>query len=138
MSLIPRRTKTAKAADLHLAIQPGSDIDLLNGIAYFLLQWKAIDPEFIEDHTSGFSDYFTILQQCSPELIAKNCGIPIEQIEQAAQYWANANNVLSLWSQGVNQSSEGTAKARSLINLHLLSGPIRQTRGRPFFFNGTA
>ena len=132
----PRRTKTAKAADLHLAIQPGSDIDLLNGIAYFLLQWKAIDPEFIEAHTSGFSDYLSILKQCSPELIAKNCGIPIEQIEQAAKYWANANNVLSLWSQGVNQSSEGTAKARSLINLHLLSGQLGRPGAGPFSLTG--
>ena len=132
----PRRTKTAKAADLHLAIQPGSDIDLLNAIAYFLLQWKAIDQEFIDAHTSGFGDYLNILKQCSPALISKNCGIPIEQIEQAAQYWANANNVLSLWSQGVNQSSEGTAKARSLINLHLLSGQLGRAGAGPFSLTG--
>jgi ferredoxin-nitrate reductase len=50
----PRRTPTAEAADLHLAIRPGTDIDLLNGIAHLLSRWGYIDLSFIDECTTNF------------------------------------------------------------------------------------
>ena len=58
----PRHTDTAKAADLHLAIKPGTDIALLNGIAHLLLKHGWIDPGFIDSCTDGFSDYTQIVK----------------------------------------------------------------------------
>lgn len=120
----PRQTKTAKDADLHLAIQPGTDMDLLNGIAHLLLRWGELDTLFIDECTQGFSNFTEVIQDYDPETVARRCGIPQEQLEEAARYWADSERVLSLWSMGVNQSSEGTAKVRHIINLHLMTGNI--------------
>jgi ferredoxin-nitrate reductase len=132
----PRETKTAKDADLHLAIQPGTDIDLLNGIAHLLLRWGELDTFFIDECTQGFSQFVKVIQAYPPELVARRCGIEVEQLEQAARYWAESSKVLSLWSMGVNQSSEGTAKVRTLINLHLMTGNIGKPGAGPFSLTG--
>jgi ferredoxin-nitrate reductase len=132
----PRQTKTAKDADLHLAIQPGTDMDLLNGIAHLLLRWGELDTFFIDECTQGFSQFVEVIQAYPPELVARRCGIRVEQLEQAARYWAESSKVLSLWSMGVNQSSEGTAKVRTIINLHLMTGNIGKPGAGPFSLTG--
>lgn len=132
----PRETATAKAADLHLAIRPGTDIDLLHGIGHLLLRWKAIDTLFIDECTRGFPEYTQVLQSYPPELVARRCGIRIDELEQAARYWAENDRVLSMWSMGLNQSSEGTAKVRSLINLHLMTASIGKPGAGPFSLTG--
>ncbi|QEQ01553.1 DUF1830 domain-containing protein [Thermosynechococcus sp. CL-1] len=132
----PRRTPTAEVADLHLAIRPGTDIDLLHGIGHLLLQWGQIDAEFIEECTQGFAEYVKLLAAYTPDWVAKRCGIAQSDLEQAARYWGHAQAVLSLWSMGINQSAEGTAKARCLINLHLLTGQIGRPGSGPFSLTG--
>lgn len=132
----PRHTKTAEAADLHLAIQPGTDIDLLNGIAYLLLQWGELDTLFIDECTQGFVEYTRVIKDYPPEVVARRCGIGIDRLEQAARYWAESDRVLSLWSMGVNQSTQGTAKVRTIINLHLMTGSIGKPGAGPFSLTG--
>ncbi|MCZ8225367.1 MAG: nitrate reductase [Microcystis sp. LE19-84.1B] len=132
----PRRTKTAEAANLHLAINPGTDIDLFNGIAHLLLNWGAIDTYFIDKCTRDFPKYAEIIRHYPPEIVARKCGIPIDDLEKAARYWAESKRVLSLWSMGINQSSEGTAKARTLINLHLMTANIGKPGAGPFSLTG--
>ncbi len=132
----PRRTPTAAAADLHLAIRPGTDIDLLNGIAYLLLKWEYYDSEFIEECTSGLPAYMEVIPHYPPEQVAERCGISVEDLKTAARYWGQSLRVLSLWSMGLNQYAEGTAKVRSLINLHLLTGQIGRPGTGPFSLTG--
>ncbi|MEH1930617.1 molybdopterin oxidoreductase family protein [Nostoc sp.] len=132
----PRRTPTAEAADLHLAIRPGTDIDLLNGIAHLLMRWNYIDTMFMDDCTSNFPAYAEVIRHYSPEIVANQCGISIEDLETAARYWGKSERVLSLWSMGVNQSSEGTAKVRTIINLHLMTGQIGKPGAGPFSLTG--
>ncbi|MEB3274065.1 MAG: molybdopterin oxidoreductase family protein [Prochlorothrix sp.] len=132
----PRRTKTAEAADLHLAITPGTDVTLLNGIAHLLMRWGELDSLFIDECTTGFTDYVAVIRQYPPELVARQCGIRLNDLEKAAQYWSQANNVLSLWSMGVNQSVQGTAKVCSIINLHLISGQVGRPGAGPFSLTG--
>ncbi|QJB45769.1 molybdopterin oxidoreductase family protein [Dolichospermum flos-aquae] len=132
----PRRTPTAEAADLHLAIRPGTDIDLLNGIAHLLMKWNYIDTVFIDDCTSNFPAYAEVIRHYSPEVVTSRCGISIEDLETAAKYWGKSKSVLSLWSMGVNQSSEGTAKVRTIINLHLMTGQIGKPGAGPFSLTG--
>ncbi len=132
----PRRTKTAEAADLHLAIQPGTDIDLLNGIAYLLMKWGEIDSLYIDECTAGFANYAKIISHYPPEVVARRCGIRIDHLEEAARCWAESEKVLSLWSMGVNQSTEGTAKVRTIINLHLMTGNIGIPGAGPFSLTG--
>jgi len=132
----PRRTPTAEAADLHLAIQPGTDIDLLNGIAHLLLHWGKIDPLFIEECTANFPAYAEVIRYYRPDIVTERCGITESELERAAQYWSESNRVLSMWSMGVNQSSEGTAKVRTLINLHLMTGQVGKPGCGPFSLTG--
>lgn len=132
----PRRTPTAEAADLHLAIKPGTDIDLLNGIAYLLLRRRVIDAEFIQESTANFSAFAEVISSYTPDFVASRCGISVRDLETATNYWEQSQRVLSLWSMGMNQSSEGTAKVRSLINLHLMTGQIGKPGCGPFSLTG--
>lgn len=132
----PRCTPTAEVADLHLAIRPGTDIDLLHGLGYLLLQRGGVDTSFIAAHTEGFEVYRELLRHYPPDWVAQRCGISQAAVEQAATYWQQSASVLSLWSMGLNQSAEGTAKARSLINLHLLTGQIGRPGAGPFSLTG--
>ncbi|MEQ8463952.1 molybdopterin oxidoreductase family protein [Coleofasciculus sp. E1-EBD-02] len=132
----PRRTPTAEAADLHLAIRPGTDIDLLNGIAHLLMRWGKINTLFIDDCTRDFPLYADIIRHYPPELVARKCGIRLDELEKAARYWGDSERVLSLWSMGMNQSSEGTAKVRTLINLHLMTGTLGRPGSGPFSLTG--
>ncbi len=132
----PRRTDTAKDADLHLAIKPGSDIALLNGIAYLLIRAGKHDPVFIDYCTDGFVDYAQVASHYPPERVAKLCGITEDEVRLAAKLWGESKNVLSLWSMGVNQSSEGTAKVRTIINLHLMTGNVGRAGAGPFSLTG--
>lgn len=132
----PRRTSTAEAADLHLAIRPGTDIDLLNGIAHLLMRWGKIDQSFIEECTTNFPAFAEVIKYYRPEVVAERCGITESDLETAAQYWSKQERVLSMWSMGVNQSSEGTAKVRTIINLHLMTGQIGRQGCGPFSLTG--
>lgn len=132
----PRGTPTAEAADIHLAIQPGTDIDLMHGIAHLLLRWGYIDSLFIDECTRGFSDYVEVLQQYPPDQVARRCGIRLDELEEVARLWGKSDRILSLWSMGFNQYSEGTAKVCTLINLHLMTGTIGKPGCGPFSLTG--
>ncbi|MBD1863956.1 MULTISPECIES: molybdopterin oxidoreductase family protein [Trichocoleus] len=132
----PRETATAQAADLHLAIRPGTDIDLMNGMAHLLMRWGHFDVSFIDECTANFPAFAQVMQDYTPEMTAQRCGIAVEDLETAARYWGESERVLSLWSMGVNQSSEGTAKVRTLINLHLMTGQIGKPGAGPFSLTG--
>ncbi|MEO0984762.1 MAG: nitrate reductase [Cyanobacteria bacterium J06639_14] len=132
----PRRTATAKDADLHLAIRPGTDITLLNGIAHILLKKRWIDAVFVDEATQGFQAYAEVIEHYPPEHVAEVCGISVTDLEEAARCWGLSKGVLSLWSMGINQSSEGTAKARTIINLHLMTGQIGKPGAGPFSLTG--
>jgi ferredoxin-nitrate reductase len=132
----PRRTPTAEAADLHLAIRPGTDIDLLNGIAHLLMRWGYVDTEFIDDCTTNFPAFAEIIQHYPPEVVAQRCDIRVADLETAARYWGKSKRVLSLWLLGLNQSIEGTAKVQTLINLHLMTAQIGRPGAGPFSLTG--
>ncbi|MBD1923273.1 nitrate reductase [Microcoleus sp. FACHB-831] len=132
----PRCTTTAEAADLHLAIKPGTDIDLLNGIAHLLHRWGKIDTMFLDECTQNFPAFASAIAHYPPEVVAQRCGISQKDLETAARYWGDSQRVLSMWSMGVNQSSEGTAKVRTIINLHLMTGQIGKPGAGPFSLTG--
>ena len=132
----PRRTETAAAADLHVALRPGTDIDFLNGIGHLLLKWQKIDALFIDECTQGMPKYASVVSEYTPEVVAERCGIPATDVEKTARHWADSKRILSLWSMGINQSVEGTAKARSIIDLHLLTGTIGKPGCGPFSLTG--
>ena len=132
----PRATATSDPADLHLAIRPGTDLVLLQGIGHLLLELQALDEGFIAAHTEGFAELKELWQQWTPQRVCDLCGIAEADLRQLAQWWAEAAGVLSLWSMGVNQSSEGTATVAGIINLHLATAQIGRPGAGPFSLTG--
>lgn len=131
----PRKTVTASAADLHLAIEPGTDVALFNGMLHLLLWDDLLDRAFVEAHTSGFDALKAIVREYTPRTVAEICGISEGDLATAARWFA-AGPTLSLYCQGLNQSSAGTAKNAALINLHLATGQIGKRGAGPFSLTG--
>ncbi|HJV68792.1 molybdopterin-dependent oxidoreductase, partial [Ideonella sp.] len=144
----PRRTETAEAADLHLPLLPGSDVALCHGLLHLLL-WEGLsDAAYIAAHTSGFESLRERVREYTPRETARLTGLKEADIVTAARWFAGLDEAtptlsrggrrptLSLYCQGLNQSSAGTAKNAALINLHLATGQIGKPGAGPFSLTG--
>ncbi len=132
----PRRTETAEAADLHLQILPGTDVALFNGMAHLMLWEGLADQRYIDAHTNGFDALRDVVRNCTPQLTAQLCGIKEEALVQAVRWFGKHTPTLSLYCQGLNQSTSGTDKNAALVNLHLLTGQIGKPGAGPFSLTG--
>lgn len=131
----PRLTDTAQAADLHLAILPGTDVALFNGMLHVMLWEGLLDMAYIKAHTSGFEALKDTVREYTPKMVADICGIREADILTAAK-WFGAGPTLSLYCQGLNQSTSGTDKNAGLINLHLATGQIGKPGAGPLSLTG--
>ncbi|MGE5320927.1 MAG: molybdopterin-dependent oxidoreductase [Hyphomicrobiaceae bacterium] len=131
----PRRTDTAAEADLHLAILPGTDVALYHAMLNVMLWEELIDREAIAAHTEGWEALRDQLRDYTPEKVAPICGVAAADIVQAARWFA-AGPTLSLYCQGLNQSSCGVDKNAALINLHLATGQIGKPGAAPLSLTG--
>ena len=139
----PRRTETADAADLFLQILPGTDVAPCHGMLHVVLWEGWVDIAYIAAHTNGFDALKARVRDFTPKHVAQLCGIREADLLQAARWFAGADEtgtprkpVLSLYCQGLNQSSSGTAKNAALINLHLATGQIGKPGAGPFSLTG--
>lgn len=131
----PRRTDTAQAADLHLAILPGTDVALFNGMLHVMLWEGLLDQDFIREHTHGFDDLKNTVREYTPKMVADMCGVKEADIITAAK-WFGKGPSLSMYCMGLNQSIHGTNKNAALINLHLATGQIGKKGAGPFSLTG--
>ncbi len=132
----PRRTETADFADLYLPILPGTDVALFNSLLHLMIWEGLVDRAYIEAHTTGFETLRDRVRDFAPKETAKLCGIPEADLVQTARWFAGKGPTLSLYCQGLNQSSSGTAKNAALINLHLATGQIGKPGAGPFSLTG--
>ncbi|MGE0330902.1 MAG: molybdopterin-dependent oxidoreductase [Ramlibacter sp.] len=132
----PRRTDTVGIADLHLPLQPGTDVMLFNGLLHIMLWEGWTHARYIAAHTNGFEALKATVRDCTPDVVAQTCGLKKEDLFTAARYFANSPATLSLYCQGLNQSSSGTAKNAALVNLHLATGQIGKRGAGPFSLTG--
>ncbi|MBC7859018.1 MAG: molybdopterin-dependent oxidoreductase, partial [Burkholderiaceae bacterium] len=132
----PRRTDTAREADLFLPILPGTDVALFNGMLHVCLAEGLLDDAYIAAHTEGFAALEQTVRDYPPALVAQICGIPEADLLEAARSFGRAGAALSLYCQGLNQSTSGTAKNAALINLHLATGQIGKPGAGPFSLTG--
>lgn len=132
----PRRTDTAAMADLHLAIQPGTDVALFNGMLHHLIWEDRIDRDYIARHTQGFDELKRTLRDYTPRMAAEICGIEAADLVQAAEWFGSGEPALSLYCMGLNQSAHGTDKNLALIHLHLATGQIGKPGAGPFSLTG--
>jgi assimilatory nitrate reductase catalytic subunit len=139
----PRRTDTADMADLHLAIQPGTDVMLFHGLLHIMLAQGWIQATYIAAHTSGFEALQALVADHTPAHVAQICGVSEADLFTAARWFAGVQEnsterspTLSLYCQGLNQSSNGTAKNAALINLHLATQQIGRPGAGPLSLTG--
>ena len=140
----PRRTETAESADLFLQLLPGTDVVLFHAMLHVLLWEDLVDRSFIAAHTTGFDALRDRVREFTPAHAAKVCGLRADDIVQAARWFggdvdaasARRTPTLSLYCQGLNQSSSGTDKNSTLINLHLATGQIGKPGAGPFSLTG--
>lgn len=134
----PRRTATCDIADIHLPLKPGSDGFLFSGLLSYLADNDGLDTRYIEQHTDGFSETLKAAQASSPDLLttASQCELAPTQLEQAFDLFLNNERCVTLFSQGINQSSTGVDKGNAIINCHLASGRIGKPGATPFSITG--
>ena len=132
----PRRSETAEIADLHLALRPGTDIALFNGLLNILINEGWLDPAYIAAHTEGFDRLREIVRSYTPARVAELCGLASADLLLAARWFAQNGPALSLYCQGLNQSAHGTHNNAALIHLHLATGQIGKPGAGPFSLTG--
>ncbi|KND55906.1 Assimilatory nitrate reductase large subunit [Candidatus Paraburkholderia kirkii] len=132
----PRHTATCEMADLHLPLRPGSDVRLFNGLLAFLAEHGATDAAFVDAHTSGFDAALVAAGPSDLVEAAKACRLDQHDLMAFYRLFARTERVVTVYAQGVNQSSAGTDKVNSIINCHLLTGRIGKPGMGPFSFTG--
>ena len=122
----PRRIEMCDFADLWLRPRPGTDVALLNGIANVILSENLSDEDFIKNRTEGFNDWKDIVDRYTPDYASSICGVPAEDIIEAAYMYASPpfSGSCLIWGMGITQHIMGTANAHSLLNLSFVSGQL--------------
>ncbi|MEY4729376.1 MAG: hypothetical protein RL020_534 [Pseudomonadota bacterium] len=132
----PRKTDTAREADLHLAILPGTDVALYNSMLHVMLWENLCDLDYLRDHTTGFGALKQTVRDYTPQMVADVCGVLAEDIVTAAKWFAQSRATLSMYCQGLNQSTHGTQNNAALINLHLATAHIGEPGAGPLSLTG--
>jgi len=152
----PRRTASCDIADLHLPLAAGSDTALFNGLLNYLVGWddvrnpnnhapnvgipnvipSYINSDFIQNHTEGFGLALAAAHDATLEHVAATCQLDPADVQQFYDWFTTTEKVMSLYSQGVNQSTSGTDKVNAIINCHLATGRIGKPGMGPFSLTG--
>ena len=134
----PRRTATAEGADLHLPIAPGADVALFAGLLVHLEAAGALDRAWVAAHTTGLDAALAAARETAPDLarVALLTGLAIADVARLYDWFAATERVVTVYSQGVNQSSAGTDKVNAILNCHLATGRIGRPGMGPFSVTG--
>ena len=134
----PRRTATVDECDLHLAVDPGTDVLLFNGLLAHLFRHGLVDNDFIARRTTGFSETAALATADAPgiEVVAKGCGLSPADVRFFYELFAVTDRTVTVYSQGVNQSSRGADKVNAIINCHLATGRLGKPGMGPFSVTG--
>lgn len=132
INIDPRRTATSDLADLHLAINPGSDVALFNHLLTTLCENGAVDANFVADHVDGLDAALAAASTDDPSVT----GLSKEEIAAFTRAWVETEKVVTIYSQGVNQSTSGADKVNAILNCHLATGRIGREGMGPFSVTG--
>ena len=136
----PRRTATAEEADLFLPIAPGMDTALFSGLLVHLADTLALDSRYIDAHTTGLQEALARAREIAPDDAAATAhrrpGLPKTDVARFFDLFRATAKVVTCFSQGVNQSAQGTDKVNAIINCHLATGRIGRPGMGPFSLTG--
>ncbi len=138
VTIDPRRTQTGEEANLHLGLKPGSDTILFSGLLVFLAGTGHLDQPYISRHTTGFESAIERAAAIAPDIgtVASETGLDVSDIIDFYEMFARTKRVVTCFSQGVNQSAQGTDKGNAIINCHLATGRIGKPGTGPFSLTG--
>jgi assimilatory nitrate reductase catalytic subunit len=138
ITIDPRRTATSEGADLNLSIRPGTDAQLWNGLLVWMADQHVIDWRYADRHTDGLTEALdkARAQGATISEVASDTGVPEPDIETFYRWWAGTERVVSCYSQGVNQSAQGSDKVNAIINCHLAIGCIGKPGSGPLSLTG--
>ncbi len=123
----PRRTELARLADLHLQLEPGTNVALLNGMGHVIATEGLIDHVFANKRTEGLDEWVKTVADCTPERTQQITGVPAHLIRDAARRYAMSGASLSVHGLGVTEHRWGSHGVMALVNLALATGNV----GRP-------
>jgi anaerobic selenocysteine-containing dehydrogenase len=123
----PRPTPVARAATVHLAPRPGTNVALMNGLLHELFTRGWVDADYVAAHTVGIEELRAVVQDYPVERAARICGLDADDLRAAAHLVGTAQRLLSTVLQGFYQSHQATAAAVQVNNVHLVRGML----GRP-------
>src|SRR6478672_12005673 len=134
----PRRTDTVGDDDLFLGLKPGTDTALFSGLLVHLADNGVLDRDYIERHTTGFEDAIARARNIAGSVgaTALATGLSEQDVATFFQMFANTPRVVTMYSQGVNQSAQGTDKDNAIVNCHLATGRIGKPGASPFSLTG--
>jgi assimilatory nitrate reductase catalytic subunit len=134
----PRRTDTAEDADLFLGLKPGTDTALFSGLLVHLAENAALDFDYIASHTTGFDGALERAKKIAGSVAATALatGLSESDVARFFQMFRETPRVVTLTSQGVNQSAQGTDKVNAILNCHLATGRIGKVGASPFSLTG--
>jgi len=133
----PRRTETCEEADLHLALRPGSDVALMNGLLAYCSDNGIVDPDFLEAHVATPEGFWEALAEgCDLWSTAAACDLAPTDLLAFYELFARHERTVTLFSQGINQSIRGTDQVNAILNLHLATGRVGKPGAAPFSITG--
>ncbi len=132
----PRETATCDIADMHLALVPGSDVALFQGLFNYLDQQGCADNDFIAQHTENFEPAMHAAISYNLDAVSRLSGISEAELEAFYALYAKTEKTVTIYSQGVNQARDGTDRVSTIINCHLLTGRIGKLGAGPFSVTG--
>jgi assimilatory nitrate reductase catalytic subunit len=132
VTIDPRATASSESSDLHLAVRADGDTALFNSLLAEIDRRDAVDQDFVATHVSGFQGALNTARTTDPA----DSGLSAEQLRNFHDLWIGSEKVVTVFSQGVNQSSGGTDKVNAIINCHLATGRIGKPGMGPFSVTG--
>ena len=138
VNIDPRLTATSEGADLNLGLRPGTDAQLWNGLLAWLAEHDRIDWPYVRRHTDGFAQALSMARGQAGSIgdVARSTGLAAGSIERFYRWWGDSERVLSCYSQGINQSAQGSDKVNAIINCHLATGRLGKPGAGPLSLTG--
>ena len=125
----PYRTRTAKCADWHIPINPGTDVALALGMMHVIINENLYDHDYVAQHTIGFDQLRDRVYEYPPELVARLTGISAQDIVRLAQEYATTHPAVIRMNYGVQRSENGGSAARAICMLPCLTGSWKEVGG---------
>ncbi len=120
----PRPTPVARAATVHLAPRPGTNVALMNGLLHLVVEGGWVDEEYVDAHTVGFDELRARVAEYPPDVVESICDVPADKLRAAARIIGTAERLLCTVLQGFYQSHQATAAAVQVNNLNLVRGML--------------